>query len=306
MKILFSIFLSILLLSDGTAAKKNKAAVSGLAYTNDGTTSSSKNNDRMLRKRIIGGSTAASGEYPSYVYLNGYGGGTLIHGDAILTSASMKGYFIGQNVSIGGIYENGSDAIETISVRKEVSNIGYKFPLNNIMIVFLNQSSTAPIQKLNYATPIPMNSLVTTIGYGSLSNNTTDFQSPTLQKLLYNVKSCAAYDSNFFRPTRFICAGGSIQKNKTHATKGICIGDAGSPLLLGTEQIGVANFKQENYCGLTHDIPDGYTRVSFHRKWIQRTVCFNTFIQPLPGYCMCSLCSLTKDVFCRKKLCPKN
>jgi secreted trypsin-like serine protease len=303
-----SILLSIVLFClHGTKGGKNVA----LAYNSNGSSGTITGSNRLLSKRIVGGTGASLGEYPSYVYLNGFGGGTLVHGDAVLTSASMKGLFIGQTVLIGGIYEDGKDATESFTVSKEVPHKGYKFPLNNIMIVFLNQSSTAPIQALNFNnSSIPVkNSTVTTIGYGSTLNSTQDVQSLTLQEVSYTVKSCTPYVTDFNRPIRFICVGTTTKKN--HVAKGICTGDAGSPLFLSSssssqEQVGIANFKKEYDCGMTHDVPDGYTRVSYHARWIQRTICLNTMIRPLPNYCTCALCFPKNDTLCRRQLlCPK-
>lgn len=48
--------------------------------------------------------------------------------------------------------------------------------------------------------------------------------------------------------------------------EGICVGDAGAPLVVGDVVIGVASF---NYlCGIGY--PDFYTNVYAHLKWIRR------------------------------------
>jgi secreted trypsin-like serine protease len=298
-----------------------------------------KIDDRMLTGRIVGGNTVSFGDYPSFVYVSsnngsnngtsiGYGsggvGGTLIHPDAILTSASTKGYFIGQNVSIGGgIMENGTDSVETITVIREVSHKSFNFPMNNIMIVFLQQPSTIGIvQKLNWNTIQPkLNSTVSVIGYGSVSYNSTsqeeEEQSLTLQLVSYNVKKCNAYNDNFNRPKQFICAGttsstvdaNTIINTTTTINKGVCIGDDGSPLFATTgqgqgqvvKQVGIANFKKVNDCGSTFTVPDGYTRVSYYKRWIRYTICMNTIVTPLPTYCTYKICNKNNDRKCHLK-----
>lgn len=73
-----------------------------------------------IEPRIVGGSLASEGEYPSYAiprtgsYGDGLCGSVKIWNDILLSAAHCAGTFVGNDMLIGGNQRSGSDALEVI------------------------------------------------------------------------------------------------------------------------------------------------------------------------------------------------
>jgi trypsin len=213
---------------------------------------------RKLQSRIVGGTLAKYGEFPSFVRGSGCGG-TLIHPDIVLTAAHCAGAFLGETVQIGGIKRDGSDS-EMIAVTTVIQHPLYGQPSrfnNDIMIVVLSASSTRPVQTLNVDSDVPANGdRLVAAGFGKRSYFSLfsygNMRKVTVSKVSY--ASCNRFLGKFIKvyDDTMLCAG-SWRKDT-------CQGDSGGPLFTadGT-QVGITSFGFG--CGFP-GLPGAYTRIS--------------------------------------------
>lgn len=164
MKFFTSIGFTVFVLSH--AANANPTSLRG---------SLSEEDQRGLGLRIVGGSLAAQGEFPSYAVPSGdegQCGSVKIWDDILLSAGHCRGAFQGQDMFIGGNLLSGGDAPETIRASSELVHPRYNdFTVqNDIMLIKLAEPSSAPNAPWNTASSEPQDGqAVTVIGFGATS-----------------------------------------------------------------------------------------------------------------------------------------
>jgi trypsin len=241
---------------------------------------------RVLEKRIVGGTLAAPGSYPSMVF-DGIGcAATLIHSDILLTAAHCSDSFLTNQLVIGGVRQDGADATEIIHGEFQVPHPNYNTQnkRNDIMIVKLKRPSTAPIQMLNFNSKVPRNNgNITAIGFGDTTSGV--YYKGNLRQVTINVvptRKCNIQLGGAVFGTTMICGG------VDSGGKDTCQGDSGGPLYVTVNntrllQVGITSFGQG--CGEKRT-PAVYTRVSFYNNWIKNMICGYTSDLPFPDYCV--------------------
>ncbi len=229
---------------------------------------------------IIGGQTAAAGEFPYMVALvqaNGgsqFCGGSLIAATWVLTAAHC--FFNDQNQQdtfaadvniVAGTVDLAGGGGQTVGVTRIVEQGYGQNQLLDIALLELAQPVTlgggVQVVAVNSEGATPATGSNTTItGWGATSpdgNNPSD----QLLKVQLPVVACDQDD-----PTLFVCAGGVQDLDS-------CQGDSGGPLVVDN---GGGNFLQVGVVstGPTPCAQDGqygiYTRVSQYSGWINQTI----------------------------------
>ena len=77
--------------------------------------------------KIIGGSPVAPGKYPfmGAQYLFNNCGSSLIHSDILLSAGQCARYFQGNDIYLGGIRQDGTDALDTVHCVQELRHPSY-------------------------------------------------------------------------------------------------------------------------------------------------------------------------------------
>ena len=232
---------------------------------------------------IIGGQTAAAGEFPYMVALVQAGGGqfcggSLITANWVLTAAhcffneqnQQDTFAADVNIVAGSVDLSGGGG-QTVGVTRIVHQGYDQNQLLDIALLELAQPITlgggAGLIAFNAAPATPVTGALTTItGWGATApdgNNPSD----QLLKVQLPVVACDQGDD----PALFICAGGVEGEDS-------CQGDSGGPLVVAD---GVGSFLQ---IGVTSSGPETcaqagqygiYTRVSQYSDWINQTVGVN-------------------------------
>ena len=130
-----------------------------------------------IEPRIVGGSPASEGEYPSYAiprtgsFGDGLCGSVKIWNDILLSAAHCAGSFVGNDMLIGGNQRSGSDALEVIPAVAERRHPGYSDVTleNDFLLIKLAEASTvAPSSSWNTDRFEPRDSdIVSVIGFGT-------------------------------------------------------------------------------------------------------------------------------------------
>jgi Trypsin len=244
-----------------------------------------------ITAKIVGGQQADVGEYRSYAipvidqYLCG---ATLIWEDVLVSAAHCEEAFNSQNgaVLIGGTKLDGSNAPERIPIKSLVVHPDFYedahtgTPYNDIMLIFLANSSTSPVMEWNSDPAVPAdNDTVTVIGFGTTGENAG--VSDDLLEVEVNVVnffSCnQAYGMDLDRDT-MMCANAP--------GKDSCYGDSGGPLFYRSgstsTMVGIVSFG----IGCAEPaFPSAYTRVSGFDNWILKGLCRGSANPPPMNMC---------------------
>jgi len=123
--------------------------------------------------RIVGGTPAQVGEFPSFVWTAGSQlcGGSLIWDDILLTAAHCVGAFVERGVLYNGVNINGGADELFQEVQVELPHPNYNTTIrdaNDIMLVKLSSPiSMIPLQEVNYDSAFPVDEAPATVmGFG--------------------------------------------------------------------------------------------------------------------------------------------
>jgi granzyme A len=184
----------------------------------------------------------------------------LIAGDIILSAAHCP-YAAGQEIYLGGIQYDGSDATATVTIVSTVQHPLYGdvngFDYDFRLIKIAEDMSSIAVPPLNIDPSFPSEGTTCeNFGYGVTETDTFS-TSPVLlevQLAIVNQDTCAeAYGGEDVITNDVICAGGEFGR-------GICFGDSGSPLICDGKVVGVDSFVSGPFsCGV--GIPDVRTFV---------------------------------------------
>jgi len=232
--------------------------------------SPSRRRSRSLQDaRIVGGTPAEVGEFPSFTWTTGTGlcGGSLIWEDIVLTAAHCFGSFE-RGILYNGINLNGGEGELFRGVVSEFPHPEYnnETDANDIMLVLLsNPATNVPFQELNFDPDQPISGeSATVIGYGRVEETGN-----ISQVLLQTEVDIVDFDTcdEFFRRILddvMVCAGSGT------AGRDSCAGDSGGPLLVDGVAVGIVSFGS----GCARDnVPAVYTRISAYEEWISNGIC---------------------------------
>jgi secreted trypsin-like serine protease len=180
----------------------------------------------------------------------------LIAGDIILSAAACP-YAVGQDIYLGGIQYDGSDATATVTIVStkvhplygDVNTLN-----NNFRLIKIDQDmSGIEVPPLNIDPSFPSEGTTCeNFGYGRTE---TDTFSPFLREVplaIVDQDTCAEAYGDFIT-NAVICAGGEFGR-------GTCSGDSGSPLICDGKIVGVNSFVS-GLLGCAASIPDVRTFV---------------------------------------------
>ena len=110
--------------------------------------------------RIVGGTPAEVGEFPSFVWTAGSQicGGSVIWDDIVLTAAHCAGFFIERGIIYNGVLLNGGAGELFKAVDAELAHPNYNTTqqdANDIMLVKTNGALGLPLQELNFDSTFP-------------------------------------------------------------------------------------------------------------------------------------------------------
>ncbi|XP_050071654.1 chymotrypsin-1-like [Anopheles maculipalpis] len=222
--------------------------------------------------RIAGGEDAADGQFPFQVALINEGlvycGGTVINRRWVLTAAAC---ITGKALSDVQLFVGSADRLSggrNVTAERFVLHPGFDSQTyaNDIALVRLVESLSFTGDQLQ---PAPLgtdffetarNATVSGWGRFSISNNQLPTRLQFIQTDIIDSDLCA---DEFEEPYRSRISDRTICTSNQPA-QGVCLGDAGGPLVLDGVLVGVQSWSIP--CGL--GLPDVYERVSHHRPWI--------------------------------------
>lgn len=242
-------------------------------------------NDKIDNQvRIVGGSPATAGRYPSYAIpvLEGrcLCGSTLVWPDILVSAAHCAGCFREAGaVAIGGNQRDTSDALETIEIDYVVIHDNYHSNTleNDIVMMKLVRNSTV--------TPVPWNSersqpqdnaATTTIGFGTTrsgGSTSSELLEVTVQVVDYD--TCNRGNLNQVDDDTMLCAAAP--------GKDACQGDSGGPLFQGENTlVGLVSW---GFGCAEPDHPGVYTRISEMDPFMRLKICSMSSYPPLDWNC---------------------
>ncbi|CAJ1958952.1 unnamed protein product [Cylindrotheca closterium] len=229
--------------------------------------------------RIVGGTEASEGDFPFFVH-NGHCGGSLIHGDIVLTAAHCHHKSTRRTVQVGALQrESLDDGSKYATVESEMLHPDFAKGNNEFDFMLLKLGGWVDPQHVvplnNQFRIPPMNDpdvVFDIMGFGQISEG-----GPQSEILLHTtVKPVAAeqcqevYEMYAFDEATMICA---LDNGKDS-----CTGDSGGPLMYNGVLVGITSW------GLgCARYPGVYARVSAAYGWIIQNVC-RLSDQP-PAYC---------------------
>jgi len=236
----------------------------------------------MSELRIIRGYSAPKGEFPFFVLADGCGG-SLVHGDVVLTAKHCRSSFRwGSTVFVGAVVyqlpwaRSGKSGAERRSTRASVVH-----PNLDLMVVGLKKPSTKPPVELNGNNSSPFdNQALTVLGFGKTKRKR---HSSSLMEA--NVTHVPTWLCRKYQPgvdfDHELCA--------SQRKRAVCYGDSGGPLLDARwghrrTQLGVV-LRGPDTCNHPTE-PAVYARINAStRWWIRQKVCQITKTIPKPEYC---------------------
>lgn len=233
---------------------------------------------------IINGVQIPFGRYPYFSYpSNGVCGATLIWEDVLLSAAHcyFGFYYSGIEMYVGGTKADGSNAPETIPVRGLVKHVKHGETATrgkDVMLIFLQSPSTAPVSQWNKDPDVPfVGQPLTVIGHGETGKGGAFNLLGQTSKVVSSTTCAKAFDEPpavFSR--EFVCMSA--------ASRSACFGDSGGPLLDENDVIvGVVSFGSGS-C-LDPKNPNGFTRISTYSNWILERICLYSKNPPKNGDC---------------------
>ncbi|XP_052891115.1 chymotrypsin-2-like [Anopheles moucheti] len=222
--------------------------------------------------RIAGGEEAADGQFPFQVALINEGlvycGGTVLNRRWVLTAAAC---ITGKALSDVQLFVGSADRLEggrNVTAERFVLHPDFDSQTyaNDIALVRLVESLTfsgvqlQPIQLETEFFATATNATVSGWGRFSISNNQLPTRLQFIRTDIIGSEECA---DQFEEPYRTRISDRTICTSN-QANQGVCLGDAGGPLVLDGVLVGVQSWSVP--CGM--GLPDVYERVSHHRAWI--------------------------------------
>lgn len=253
------------------------------------------NNTSTTSSRIVGGTEATLGAFPSFAYWSPGCGATLITPQVALTAAHC---YLGMpgTLYLNSIDRQSGDAYEVDYVRIHPNFNGNRVdPDWDFMILKLVREVPASV-----ATPVLLNSdpllprvageIVTAVGFGRLGEGDKE-DSDSLQRValpFVTDSSCATNYNTGRINAATICAG----------REGLdaCQGDSGGPLYLGSNgdvQIGITSWGMG--CARP-GFPGVYARISTGYPWIQAQTCIQSDNLPPNDFCEGASVSIKKNL----------
>ncbi len=251
------------------------------------TPKTTKESQTIVEPRIVGGDTAASGDYPWMVGLLDratsdrfqaqYCGASLIHPYWVLTAAHCVDGDSPEVIDalVGGYNLNSSTEGERIEVVEIIMHPDYDPNTldSDVALLRLATPASAPVLRLNSDAALEQpDTLAAVIGWGALDEENTSFPAVLNDVFVPLVSLGDANASNRYNGTLTtnMLAAGNLSEGGVDS----CQGDSGGPLVL--EDIdgewtlsGIVSFG--NGCA-NPDFPGIYTRVSQIRSWVLRHV----------------------------------
>lgn len=239
-----------------------------------------------LSERIVGGTNAKHGEFPSFAWLGGCGG-NLVAEDVVLSAGHCYDAFDSHSVLVGStlkgsIRQPGAEWRKYYPAKRVVHPTFSMDTLkNDFMLVKIqrvsNATATPPAKLDTTGAPLVNAAVETVIGFGLTNENSWQL-SKTLRKVDVNYiptpvcNNLAKYRDDI-DPKSMFCVG------VKEGGKDSCSGDSGGPIFDKTTGVQIGTVSWGIGCA-EPNAPGVYGRVAGQIQWIQDTICVLTDTQP--------------------------